>query len=91
MRMALGAQAGDVSLMIVREGMALVLAGAVVGLAGVLSLSRLMSTLLYGVSAADPLTLVTVPALLGLVALLACFLAARRATGVHPMVALREG
>jgi putative ABC transport system permease protein len=90
-RMALGAQAGDVSLMVVREGMALVLIGAVIGLGGALALSHLMSTLLYGVSAADPLTLVTVPVLLGLVALLACFLAARRATKVDPMVALREG
>jgi putative ABC transport system permease protein len=89
--MALGAQERDVSMMVVREGMALVLVGAAVGLVGALALTRLMSTLLYGISAIDPPTLVAVSSLLGLVALLACYLAARRASSVDPMIALREG
>jgi putative ABC transport system permease protein len=89
-RMALGAQARDVSWMVVREGMALVLGGAAVGLAGALVLARSMSAFLYGVSAADPATLLAVSAVLGAVALVACGLAARRATKVEPMIALRE-
>jgi putative ABC transport system permease protein len=89
-RMALGAQQRDVSWMVVREGMALVLLGAVIGLAGSLALARLISSLLYGISAFDPLTLIAVPALLATVALLAAYLAARRATRVDPMIALRQ-
>jgi putative ABC transport system permease protein len=90
-RMALGARERDVSIMVVREGMTLVALGAVVGLGAGLILTRLMSTLLYGVSAIDPLTWIGVSLVLGLVAFLACYLAARRATKVQPMVALREG
>jgi putative ABC transport system permease protein len=90
-RMALGAQERDVSRMVVREGMVLVLYGAAIGLVASLALTRLMSRLLYGVSAVDPPTMLTVPALLGAVALVACLFAARRATRVSPMIALREG
>jgi putative ABC transport system permease protein len=89
-RMALGADQHRISRMVVREGMALVLAGAVLGLAGALALARLMSRLLFGVSPFDPATFAAVFTLLALAALLACALAARRATRVDPMVALRE-
>jgi putative ABC transport system permease protein len=90
-RMALGAQGRDVSWMVVREGMSLVLVGTAVGLAGALALGRVIARLLYGVSAVDPLTLAAVSLLLGLVALVACGLAARRATRIDPMMVLREG
>ena len=90
-RMALGARGRDVSWMLIREGMTLVLLGAVLGIVGALALTHLMSSLLYEVSAFDPLTLTAVPALLASVAMLACFLAARRALSVEPMNALREG
>jgi predicted permease len=90
-RMALGARARDVALMVVREGMALVLLGAAAGLAAALALTRLMSTLLFDVSAFDPAVLAAVCALLALVAALACYLPARRAAGVDPMLVLRDG
>jgi putative ABC transport system permease protein len=89
-RMALGARAGDVLGMVVRQGMIVVGAGVVVGIGGAIGLTRVMTALLYGVSATDPPTFITVVAVFGLVAFLACWLPARRATRVDPMVALRS-
>jgi putative ABC transport system permease protein len=75
--------------MVLRQGAKIALAGVVVGFGGAFALTRLMSSLLFGVAARDPATFVAVPALLILVALLACYLPARRAMKVDPMVALR--
>jgi predicted permease len=88
-RMALGAQTGDVLKLILRQGMALALIGVVIGLIASLTLTRLTKTLLFGVSATDPLTFVGVAMLLIMVAALACWIPARRATKVDPLVALR--
>jgi predicted permease len=100
LRMALGAQQRDVLWLILRRNMVLVFGGVVLGLAGALALTRVLSglltqtgtgrsPLLFGVEAVDPATFITVPLLLSLVALLACCLPARRATKVDPMVVLR--
>ena len=89
-RVAVGAQRGDVLLLIVRQGMMLTGAGVTLGVVMSLGLTRLMSKLLYGVSATDPVTFVSVSLLLIVVALLACWLPARRATLVDPIEALRS-
>jgi putative ABC transport system permease protein len=88
-RMALGAQARDVLRLVLGQGLVLVLVGLGLGLAGALALTRVMSSILYGVSATDPLVLGGVALVLAVAALLACYLPARRATKVDPMVALR--
>jgi ABC-type antimicrobial peptide transport system permease subunit len=89
-RIALGAQSHDVITLVVGNGMRLVLMGIAIGLAGAFALTRWMASLLFGVSATDPLTFAVIALLLALVALLACWIPARRATKVSPMVALRH-
>jgi putative ABC transport system permease protein len=88
-RVALGASRGDVLLLVVRHAMLLALIGSAIGIAGALSLSRLMASQLYGVRPTDPITFVAVAALLMIVSLAASYLPARRAMRVEPMAALR--
>jgi predicted permease len=88
-RLALGAQASQVKNMVVRQGMVLATIGVIIGLAGAFGLSRVIASFLFGVSARDPLVFVVVPVTLILIALLAVWLPARRASRVDPIVALR--
>ncbi len=89
LRVALGAQRRDVLRLIIKQGMIPVVIGVAIGLASVVVLTRLMTTLLFGVSATDPMTLTLITILLTAVSLLACFIPAQRATKVDPLVALR--
>jgi putative ABC transport system permease protein len=88
-RMALGAQRSDVMRMTIGHGLRLVLTGVAIGLAGAFVLTRVMSTLLFGVSPTDPLTFISISTVLVSVALLASYVPALRATRVDPMFALR--
>jgi putative ABC transport system permease protein len=89
LRMALGAQSSDVWKLIVGQGLKVVALGIVVGLIAAFALARLMASLLFGITATDPLTFAGVALLLVIVALIACFVPARRAAKVDPMIALR--
>jgi putative ABC transport system permease protein len=88
--MALGAQARNVLAMVIKQGMSLVILGVVIGVGGAYAITRAMQSLLFGVSATDALTFVAVPLLLALVGFGACYIPARRATKVDPLVALRD-
>src|SRR5262249_17988253 len=88
LRVALGAQARDVLRLVLKQGLSLALLGVLLGLAGAYGVTRLINSLLFGVSASDPLTFIVISLLLVTVALLACWIPARRATKVDPIVAL---
>jgi putative ABC transport system permease protein len=88
-RVALGAQRRDVLKLVMAQGMSLTMIGAGVGLGAALALTRLMRSMLFEVSATDPLTFAALAVLLSVVAMLACYMPARRATKVDPIVALR--
>jgi putative ABC transport system permease protein len=88
--MALGAQQSEVLRQVLGQGLKLAITGAGIGLLAALALTRLMTSLLYGVSPTDPLTFAAVAALLVAVALAACYVPARRAAAVDPLVALRH-
>jgi len=89
-RMALGAQHSDVKKLVILNGMSLVVVGIVVGLASSFAITRLLSGLLFGVGATDPTTFAAVAFGLGTIALIACYIPARRATKVDPLIALRS-
>jgi putative ABC transport system permease protein len=88
-RVALGASRGNILRLVLRQGLSLTLLGLVVGIGGALGLTRVLASMLFGVTGHDPLTMGVVAAVLGLVALLACLLPARKATRVDPVIALR--
>ena len=88
-RLALGAAPRDLLLLVVRQGMSIAVVGMVLGLAGAFALTRFMRTLLYGVQASDPVTFAAIAATLTLVALVACYVPARRAARIDPIVSLR--
>jgi ABC-type antimicrobial peptide transport system permease subunit len=89
-RLALGATAGDVLRLTISQGFRLIAMGVGLGIVGALAITRLIGTLLYNVTPTDPISFTAVVLLLGLVGLLACYLPARRASRVDPMVALRS-
>jgi predicted permease len=89
-RMALGARTGDVLRLVVGQGVRLIAIGVILGLAGAFATARVLKSLFYGISPTDPLTFIVIPLLLTLVALLACWIPARRATKVDPLIALRH-
>jgi putative ABC transport system permease protein len=91
LRVALGAKRGDVYRLIVGRGMGFTLLGLVIGMAGAFGLTRFLSSQLFGVGATDPVTFLVLPLMLGVIALLASFLPARRATRIDPISALRDG
>jgi len=88
-RMALGAQRNDVLKLVLKKGLMLIVVGLAIGVAGALALTRVITSQLYGVSATDPATFMGVSLFLTMVALLACYIPAHRATKVDPMTALR--
>ena len=89
-RMAMGAQKRDVLLPVLRQGIVMIVVGLVIGTAGALALTRLVGSLLYGVTAMDPLSFATALLVLTMVGLLACYFPARRALRIDPVVALRS-
>ncbi len=89
-RMAIGADSGNVARLVLRQGLTMTAIGAAIGLALALVASKLLASLLAGISPRDPLIYVLAPALLAAISLLACYIPARRAARVDPLVALRH-